>query len=349
MLLYLTIWISSLFFGIFTEIIGFSKKITIAIYFLMFLPFVGLRHEVGADWLNYIEIYEHINFDSDNVTLFLYEPAYVILNMLSHYTGFGIYLVNIICALIFIGGLFKFCAVQTQYRIALILSIPYFMVVIGMGYTRQSAALGIIMWGYSNFKVGKILHFVFTIILASLFHRSALLLFFILPFIFKFKVSSIKFLFLAAAVGLFFSFQSDAVSSLFSLYIIEGMESEGGWVRLVINLIAACCYFIIRSKCKERFEERVILYDFLASFIILLFVASFFLPSTAIDRFSLYFAPMQLVAFSNFNFRKNSAIKYIFVGAIFSAYSAFLIGWFQYSVWANCCWVPYKNILLLVD
>lgn len=346
MILYVSIWFFSLFLGFYTKIIGCSKKITLAIFFLVFVPFIGLRDEVGADWWNYIEVYENINLDGDGIALFLYEPGYVFLNILSYHAGLGIYLVNFLCASIFIAGLFKFCAVQAQFRVALLLSIPYFIIVIGMGYTRQSAALGIILWGYSNFKTDKILPFVITIILASLFHRSALLLFFIFPFVFKFKVGWIKSLVLIAVVALILTFQSGAVSSLFDLYIIEGMESDGGAIRLVINLVAAFYYFIIRNKYKTQHQDRIVLYDCLALVIIILFFASFVLPSTAIDRFSLYFAPLQLVAFSSLNLTKSSTAKYVFISSIFSAYSIFLIAWFEYSFWANCCWAQYKNILL---
>ena len=85
------------------------------------------------------------------------EFLYSILNVISNKLNFGIYGVNLISGFIFSYGLILFCRSMKRQWLALTLSIPYIVIVIAMGYTRQSVALGILMIGYVVLSQGKTL------------------------------------------------------------------------------------------------------------------------------------------------------------------------------------------------
>ena len=120
---------------------------------------IGFRFEVGKDWTAYIYNFEKIKY-VNNIFLnkeFLFSG----LNVISRKLNFGIYGVNAICGFIFSIGLIVFCRSLKRQWLALTLSIPYIVVVIAMGYTRQSVALGSLMIGYVVLSKGMKLKFFF--------------------------------------------------------------------------------------------------------------------------------------------------------------------------------------------
>ena len=87
---------------------------------------IGYRHEVGGDWDRYISIYAYhkntvLNFSNFTSGDYAYETIHWFsLNYLN-----GIYATNLICAAIFVYGLFKFCRTMPFPWLALFVSIPF--------------------------------------------------------------------------------------------------------------------------------------------------------------------------------------------------------------------------------
>ena len=62
---------------------------------------IGLRHEVGGDWENYIRIFSGSDsINSLSEIHFSRDPGYQFINYISAFFGFGIYGVNLFCAFI---------------------------------------------------------------------------------------------------------------------------------------------------------------------------------------------------------------------------------------------------------
>jgi len=76
----------------------------------------------------------------------------VALNWLAAYTQTGIYGVNLVCAAIFMIGLISFSRRQPLPWLALAVSVPFFLIVISMGTTRQATALGFVFGGLVAFE-----------------------------------------------------------------------------------------------------------------------------------------------------------------------------------------------------
>ena len=142
----------------------------------MLVLIIGLRHEVGGDWSIYLEMLESYIDGSDDGQNGFQDPAYILLNILAARSGLGVYLINLLSAVFFSWGLYVFCRAQPRPWLALVVAVPYLITVVAMGYTRQSAAIGIAMLAIVALGQGRTWRFMLWIALAALFHKSAIVL-----------------------------------------------------------------------------------------------------------------------------------------------------------------------------
>ena len=315
---------------------------------LIFSIIIGFRFEVGKDWTAYIYNFEKIN-NLNNIFLsreFLFSG----LNVISKKLNFGIYGVNVICGFIFSIGLIVFCRSLKRPWLGLTLSIPYIVVVIGMGYTRQSVALGSLLIGYVILTKGKKLKFFLLSIFASLFHLSSIIgVFLLFPYYisspkFVNKISKIIISFLFGLV-LYFVFIDQYIASYIFIYIESQMSSSGVFIRLFM-VVFPSILFLLLGKNLQINKNQIILWKSISFYSLsLIFLLIISPSSTIIDRLTLYALPIMIFVLSNLpelKFAKLSR-KYINLSVILMA---FLI---QY-VWLNfadnsSAWNPYQNIL----
>jgi len=309
---------------------------------------IGFRFEVGKDWTAYIYNFEKIKY-VNNIFLnkeFLFSG----LNVISRKLNFGIYGVNAICGFIFSIGLIVFCRSLKRQWLALTLSIPYIVVVIAMGYTRQSVALGSLMIGYVVLSKGMKLKFFLLNIFASLFHLSSIIGVFLLA---PYYISSRKYInkitkiiiSILFAGALYFVFLDQFIANYIFIYIKSQMSSSGVFIRLFM-VVFPSILFLLLGKNLQINKNQIILWKSISFYSLsLIFLLIISPSSTVIDRLTLYALPIMIFALSNLpelKFAKLSR-KYINLSVILMA---FLI---QY-VWLNFAdnsgaWDPYQNIL----
>jgi hypothetical protein len=154
----------------------FSKKVLQLFYgvtFFMLTIFVGFRYEVGDDWDAYL--YHYNNFYEEG--FWNWDIGYNFLQLISHKLSLGIYGVNVLCAILFLYGFFKFIKTfNVKLSYALLISFPYLILVVVNGYSRQGVAVGLGMAMISFFYEHKLFKSIFFYILVILFHKSALIL-----------------------------------------------------------------------------------------------------------------------------------------------------------------------------
>lgn len=121
-----------------------SKKILLLLVALYTL-IIGFRHQVGGDWENYLIIYNQAGVLGFFEFLSFTEPGYALVNWISYKIGGGIYLVNLVCGALFMYGLWKFCSREPNPILAFLIAVPYLVIVVAMGYTRQSVAIGLVL------------------------------------------------------------------------------------------------------------------------------------------------------------------------------------------------------------
>ena len=149
-----------------------------ALVWLFITLLVGFRFEVGGDWGTYTLILDDvIRHRPDFVEIIMKkDPSYYLLNWISAEMDWGIFGVNLVGGAIFAFGLVVFCQRQPSPWLALAVSVPYLLIVVGMGYSRQGIALGLEMLGLVALGDKSTLKFVMWVALAATFHRSAVLL-----------------------------------------------------------------------------------------------------------------------------------------------------------------------------
>ncbi|HCK04268.1 MAG TPA: hypothetical protein DHV86_05855 [Methylophilaceae bacterium] len=316
------------------------SKFSFYLFCFFLIIFVGLRFENGVDWWNYL-IFQRAYEDMSFAEVFSeQDPGYGLLNWLSYKLFDGsIFFVNFLSAFFFIAGLAIFCKEMPSPWLAMAISVSFLVIVMGMNYTRQSAALGFALIALTSlFKQRKVMFFLY-IALAISFHKSAIVL---LPLaLFGLNNRLIVFVAMIFFAPLFYyAFISSFVEAQINLYLGGGgMDSSGAYVRVSLSFTASIFYLLFRKELNLPINIRTT-FDVIAGMNSFLFLMLFIFPSTTvIDRFALFFTPMQIFIFST--------LPYIFRPFPLSAliilmvYGAQLFIWLSYSYYAPL-WIPYN-------
>ena len=307
---------------------------------LIFALMMGLRHEVGGDWGTYSRHFNDVKGVGFSEVVSRGDPGYYILNWLIAQAGGSIYIVNLVCAAVMMWGTVKFCRSQPNPWLALLAAVPYMLVVVGMGYSRQAVALGFALLGLVALANGRVRNFVVWVAIGATFHKSAVLL---LPI--AALASSRNRLLTAALVGvttllMYYLLLADASEQLWENYVEAKYQSEGGMIRVLMNVVPGLIFLIFRKRLAPDPQERK-LWVLMALFsVACLPLVS--LASTAVDRVALYLIPLQLFVFSRLPRLANAVdTRTPLVLAVVGYYVAVLYVWLNFAANANY-WVPYQ-------
>lgn len=316
-----------------------------AFVFLLFAFMMGLRHEVGGDWGTYSSHFLEAGGRTFLDVVTGSDPGYYLLNWIFSKVGGGIYHVNSVCAAVMMWGTLVFCRSQPNPWLALLAAVPYMLVVVGMGYTRQSVALGFALLGLAALGHGRTRTFVIWIAIGATFHKSAVLL---LPI--AALAASRNRLLTATIVGattllLYYLLLADASEALWQNYVEAQYQSQGGMIRVLMNVVPATLLVLLHKRLVSDPQERKLwLWIAAFAFACLPLVS---LASTAVDRVALYLIPVQLFFFSRIPRLANTVQTRtpLVLGAVVY-YAAVLFVWLNFAV-HSLAWVPYQNILFL--
>lgn len=300
---------------------------------------IGLRFHVGADWIPYEYIFHDSKYETMGSLPGIADPGYYLINIVVHWLGGELWLVNLACGLIFGWAMMRFCEAQERPWLAAVVAIPYLVIVVAMGYTRQAVAIGIIMAGLASYiHKGSLLRFAVYVALAATFHKTAVVA---LPLI---AVANERgrwiTLVVAAALSylLYHLFLAQSVDRLVTNYIDARYAAEGAGIRIAMSLVPATL-FLIRSRAigipeRERGIWRNFSFAAFGFFALLIIVRS----SAAVDRLALYVIPLQLAVLS----RPKSVMFSERLGVVLViAYSAAVeFTWLTFAHHARY-WVPY--------
>jgi hypothetical protein len=301
--------------------------------------FVGLRDHVGADWVPYERIFDLFGRLPIFVTFLITEPLYGFCNRLVHFLGGDIHLVNLICATILFVCLFNFARlVDIDSNLLLFIATPYLLFVVGMGYTRQSVALGLVLNAVGYLRHGRQRMFYFFAIAASLFHYSAIFL------LLLWWVNSAKRIWVILAGLALVSpiLIPILLSNRYVRYLNNdaAMQSHGVWTRIFLIALALLVIFAQKLKwANENHLRRVILRGAVA--LCGLAVLSLFL-STLADRICLYLFFIYVLGFgSMIRYAKSPPLKYLSLCFVVCLSYGIFLTWFGLSEFAAAGWFPY--------
>ncbi len=307
---------------------------------LLIAAMVGFRYRVGGDWKNYLLIFQSTESMSLPDALAIGDVGYQFLNWFSASLGAEIWLVNLICALIFAYGLVKFAQTQPHPWLVLVVAVPYLIIVVAMGYTRQAVALGVLMAGLADrLRGGSMLRLAAYVIIAALFHRTAIVAY---PLIALASERSRLVNFLVAAATTYFLydfFLAEEVERFSRNYLDAAYASQGAAIRVAMSVVPALLFLLFQHRLGYSETERRIWRNFSIAVIVLL-VLLFVLPSsTAVDRIALYTLPLQLAVLP----RIAGTLFSRGLGATLVILYSFAVQftWLNYAAHAYA-WVPYR-------
>lgn len=305
--------------------------------------FVGYRHQVGGDWFNYFDQFVREMGVGIADPIEIGDPGYVYLMRMVSIIGGDVHEVNLVAAIIFVLGLMVFCWSQPYPWLALAVAIPYIVVVMGMGYTRQAIALGLIMGGVVYLEKGRLAYYVVFVALAVLFHKTAVIMMPLGIFLHKKGWMLRGVAVCLAGLGLWEAFLVKSQGELWRNYVDANMQSQGAWIRVIMNALPASILIIQWKRWRICYPNARLWLWVSAAAIACLPLVGY--ASTAVDRIALYLTPLQIVVYSRLPILWRRSFNPIYVmSAIILVYGGVLLVWLNYAVHAPY-WVPYRNIL----
>lgn len=335
----------------FTREVGDKELPTSKVFLIFFVCFysavAGARYFTGGDYVTYFLMTEYIRGAPLSYALAFGDPGFEFVSYIMLKIGWDLYGINLFCALALVIGCARLAWRTPAPWIGMMAAVPYILIVIGMGYIRQAAAMGFIMLSLVNFIergwARGIIYFLFAITL----HISSLV---VVPIVAAVAARRQPLLLVpVAAIGLiaFFFILSGARMDQFEAgYIDTGYASKGAFIRLLMNFVPAVFFLIYQSKINAPKDEKLLWR--LVSWISILFLALLpFTPSTtALDRAGLFFAPLQIFVFGYFlkmvgtRGRMNSIYIFFLILYLIAVQMVWLF-FAEYSY----LWVPYRSFI----
>ena len=345
-------------------------------FFLIFttstliLIFISFRYQVGGDWYTYSINYENIKNHIDAYGLYRSLAGFSskIVILITYFTkNFFIFKESVVLGIIFCIFYCRYLFHTNNFFLSLYITFPVFLMLAGMGYVNQGIAIIIcwqIMINYKNTTVSEI---IFYVLIASLFHISALFfLVFLLPKIslnlmFKFIYQNISlillmiltlvFLIYLFGFGYLYVIYVDIDTKLNSYLFHDYYKSYGTIFRLILFVpCLAVLYFFKLTYLKNSENKKMIGIVLISACILILltYLIRGSLLFAFLDRFLLYFIFLQVIVtnsyYDNYKIKENITIDYL----IYFTPLIYLFLWINFSKY-SIYWTSYKNILFFID
>lgn len=325
------------------------NKVIWGLVWLVFVVFIGLRHEVGGDWEGYLLITERIAHASLLDTGKNQEFLFSLLTWCSTHLGMGVYGANLVGAVVFCTGLFAFCARLPNRWLALAAATPFLVVVAVMSANRQGIAIGIVLLVLSKWERLSLLRRTGGILVAGLFHTSAILL--LVLSIADLQISRTKkivLMLIAGAAVIWLVSRSEAAWYRYTTIYVQqsaGAYSPGAIFHLLLNLIPAVVMLVFHRRWSSVVESWLLLRQLCWMAVALFFLAPFF--TVAVGRMSLYLFPISI----SFMAYLPQMVKASAGRALVRTACVVLLGTVMWTwlTFANTAftYLPYKSVLMI--
>ncbi len=309
---------------------------------------IGSRFEIGADWSNYLEILYSTEDSNLLEAISIRDPGYMLVNYVSNKSGLGILGVNLVCASIFTIGLLRFAFSLPRPLLAIVISIPYLVIVVGMGYSRQGAALGFIFFSIPYMRTDETRKFLAYIALAAMFHKPAILLA-LFPALVVSKSKIVSFTTTILLAGLSYALiLHETVDDYLYIYIEREYSSAGALIRIALTAIPAAIFLLFRHRWRFDSTEQKFWTTVSCSAVLLACAIPFVPSTTALDRMAIYLSPVQILVFCSLPtvFCRGRQIRTLCFLAIVLFWGAILLGWLTLTNYSSN-WLPYKSYIFL--
>ena len=325
--------------------LGSAQVIALLAFAVFYTAVGGLRFETGGDWVNYSEMYEEMRLDLPGFALTRTDPIYGIMNWASAQIGTGLYLVNAICCWVLVYGVIRTAMTMREPWLAVLISVPYLLIVVGMGYVRQGAAIGMVLIAISSLDRARPLRTILYLVLATGFHSTAVIAF---PFfVFALTRRNRAFALVATLVGaiVYLNVLAPRLNTFEIGYVEQEYESGGALTRILMGLLPALL-ILARWRAFPASDRVRSVWLAIALANVAALVGLMLAPSsTAVDRIALFVSVIQLAAFGEIRAligmseRGVLLVRVVMIGVAAAVQSVWLI----FATHA-AFWVPYQSI-----
>lgn len=306
---------------------------------------IGLRWETGGDWGNYDRIVQSALWTDNPFGLFG-DPGFRALTLVAARSPYGMLVVTMASAVVVSVGLVRFCLAQPRPWLCLAVAVPYFVVVMGMGYIRQGMAISLLLLALIAVQQGSVLRFVGWVLAASLFHSTALIFLPLALFMARVHPFARLLLLIGSGIVLAFAATGERTGLLLTNYVDQELTSSGAVVRLAMTALPGAILLYWRDRFELSLSERWIWMMLSAGGIAALGLVLVFPTSTAIDRIGLYLLPLQLFVYARLPdaLSGNDRTARVLVTAVILLYASAFYVWLNYAVNVEY-WLPYRFFL----
>jgi hypothetical protein len=222
-------------------------------------------------------------------------------------------------------------------------AVPYLIIVVAMGYTRQAVAIGIILAGLSITDRKSLGRFAIYIVFAAAFHKSAVI---VLPLVAlaarRQRIVTVGIL-VATAALLYFVFVRANIDLMMTNYVDAGYESQGAVIRVAMNLPPALLFLAAQHRFNLPEQQRLLWRNFAIAALVAAFLLLLTDATAAVDRLALYLIPMQMLVLSRLPEalagRRAGNGEVVFAVIAYSAAIQFV--WLNFAYHAEF-WLPYQ-------
>jgi len=169
-------------FAFISEKVTSVKYLAIFISLLFIIGLSGLRNNVGTDYESYVRIFDTISIDGFTTV----EPGYYALNKFFKESNKGYLYVFCICSAITYLILYFTLLREKILTLGLLFTFTFGFVFLSNNIIRQALVIPVFFYSIEFIYKRKVLYFILSILLCSLFHFSALLL---IPFYWVYKIN----------------------------------------------------------------------------------------------------------------------------------------------------------------
>ena len=316
------------------------------IFWIFYNIVSGSRYEIGGDWGNYLRIFNYIRLEKFTTSIGYDEVGFVILAKACDLLGLGINGINFFCSAVLSLGVILLARRTEHPWLGIMAAVPYLLIVVGMGYIQQSAAIGFLILAMLALFDRRLPRAICMGALAISMHTASVVFLPLVAYMYvkenRHTIIPLSFL---GFLGVIMVVAMGYWDKLNGGYIDAEYSSNGALVRLAMNAIPALIFILFNKNLQITSRERDFWTILSWSSIGLMLLYFVFPSSTVLDRVGLFFTPIQVFAFGNFSamLRNTKGLSSLSGVALLLYCGAVQFVWLVFADNASS-WVPYQSL-----
>ena len=293
-------------------------------------------YSTGTDTKMYVRTFIRFSQNKWNSTIFggYYEPLYAILNILLSYISINPRILIVVTSIFISYSFYKFIKDNSEnYLLSVIMFICLLFFYGSMNTIRQYIAISILLFGFKFVKDKKIIPYFIIVVIAYLFHSSALIGILIYP-MYNMKYSHYRVLTIFAVAVLANIFVSNLINSIYNLIgrvnYYDYRVGQENIANLIYMLVYLAMYlfglFEIRKNKSTNEKNSFYLYTFVLSSAFSLIAMNMNVLARATTYFNIFsIVCLPNIIVENVKNRNDRLLVNCIVALIFIMYSSVII------------------------